>query len=107
RPVEREAELRRPWMYVDTADLPHARPTPVDPARAFDRRLLTRPQRAGLRVALWIGAGLAIMAVFIGALVFDTRLLGVGAIIAFAFMALFGASVWLASVEDAAEHDKA
>ncbi|MBX3466723.1 MAG: hypothetical protein KF878_07485 [Planctomycetes bacterium] len=75
----------------------------VEPGRA---ELLTSPQRAGMRVIVRIAAVILVMALALVAAVFQPRLLGVGVVLVFAYMALFGMPVWLASVEDAAEAKK-
>ncbi|MCO5166292.1 MAG: hypothetical protein M9894_08010 [Planctomycetes bacterium] len=68
--------------------------------------LFTAPQRAGIKVIGRIAAIILVMALALAAAVFNPQLLGVGAVIVVAYMALFGMPVWLASVEDAAEEKK-
>lgn len=63
--------------------------------------------RAGSRVLMTIVVVLAMVAVAVAAAVVDWRLLGIGAVLAFAVMALFGLPVWLASAKDAADDEKA
>ncbi len=68
--------------------------------------MFTSPQRAGATAALKIATVIVVMAAAVAAAVFDWRLLGVGAVLAVAYMALFGMPVWVASVEQAAEEEK-
>ena len=58
------------------------------------------------RIWLKIATVIVVMAAAVAAAVFDWRLLGVGAVLAVADMALFGMPVWIASVEQAAEEEK-
>lgn len=83
-----------------------AAPPSLEAGEAGSGDMFTSPQRAGATVALRIGGVIVFMAAAIVAAVFDWRLLGVGAVLAVAYMALFGMPVWLASVEDAAEEEK-
>lgn len=78
----------------------------LEPGEAGSDEVFTSPQRAGVTVALRIATVIVVMAAAIAAAIFDWRLLGVGAVLAVAYMALFGMPVWLASVEDAAEEEK-
>lgn len=71
-----------------------------------EAEMLSSPQRAGVTVALKIATVIVVMAAAVAAAIFDWRLLGVGAVLAVAYMALFGMPVWIASVEDAAEQEK-
>lgn len=79
---------------------------PAQPADLGTNDMLTEPQRAGAKVLLRIVAVVFVVAMVVGAALFDLRLLGVGAVLVFAYMALFGMPVWLASMEDAAEEEK-
>lgn len=78
----------------------------LDPGDAGSAEMFSSPQRAGAAVALKIATVIVVMAAAIVGAVFDWRLLGVGAVLAVAYMALVGMPVWLASVEDAAEEEK-
>jgi hypothetical protein len=62
--------------------------------------------RAASRQTWRILGILAVLAVLVAGAVFDRRVLLIGAIVAFAFMALLGLPVWLAAAAQAAE-DKA
>lgn len=79
---------------------------PAEPEDLGTTDMLTQPQRAGIKVLLRIVVVVFVVAMVVGAALFDVRLLGVGAVLVFAYMALFGMPVWLASVEDAAEEEK-
>jgi len=63
--------------------------------------------RAGTRVLATLILMLGLVAVAVAAVVVDWRLLGIGIVLAFAVMALFGLPVWLASAKDAADEEKA
>src|SRR5690606_26301825 len=76
---------------------------PLETGEIGTDEVFTAPQRAGATVALKIATVIVVMAAAVAAAVFDWRLLGVGAVLAVAYMALFGMPVWVASVQDAAE----
>lgn len=88
------------------AAVPGPGPSLRDDTEAGRAEILTSPQRAGMRVIVRIAAVILVMALALVAAVFQPRLLGVGVVLVFAYMALFGMPVWLASVEDAAEAKK-
>ena len=79
---------------------------PVAHDEVGSSEMFSAPQRAGVKVLLRIAAIVGVLALAVGALVFDWEYLGVGLLLALAFMMLFGFPVWLASAEDAAEHSK-
>lgn len=93
-----------PPAHVAGAVVSPGYPTAPDDLGTSD--MLTSPQRAGAKVLLRIVAVVFVVAMIVVAALFDVRLLGVGAVIVFAYMALFGLPVWLASMEDAVEDEK-
>lgn len=93
-----------------TADQELRRSTvaPVETPRdeVGSKEMFSAPQRAGVKVLLRIAVIVGVLAVAVAAMVFDWQYLGVGLLLALAFMMLFGFPVWLASIEDAAEAKK-
>lgn len=84
---------------------PEAAP-PFEEGEVGTDEVFTGPQRAGATPALKIATVIVFVAAAVAAAIFDWRLLGVGAVLAVAYMALFGMPVWIASVQDAAEEEK-
>jgi hypothetical protein len=64
--------------------------------RAIERRAAA----AGMKLGLEIFAGLVLLAVVFAAILFDRRTLGIGMILVFACLVLFGAPVWAAAIHE-------
>lgn len=117
----REVGLRvvtggQPTGAVDTGDAtvdhearlaaPEVLEAPAVARAPGDGQIFSPAQRAGLKVLARIAVVVVVLAVIVAATVFDQPYLGIGLLLAFALMTLFGFPVWLASAEDAAEAKK-
>ncbi len=64
------------------------------------RRIRRAEWAVGTRAALLIVGGLAACALLVAAVALQWRIVGIGALLVFAWMVLLGLPVWLAAVED-------
>ncbi|MBT8207233.1 MAG: hypothetical protein HKN07_09535 [Acidimicrobiia bacterium] len=86
----------------------HESPLPPMSEEARRRATVAAEERVGVKTALAIGIGLAAIAAVIAAAFLDWKLVGVGALGIFAYLALLGLPFWVAAIEEEVEteHDQ-
>ena len=65
-----------------------------------------RAQRAGTRLAMWILAGVVLVAIPAAVLLFDRETLGIGFVLALVWGLVFGAPYWAAAVYDRRDEER-
>jgi len=76
------------------------------PSESRERKVLAAEERVGAKMVLTLAIGLAAIALVVASAFLAWRLVGIGALIVFAWMALLGLPVWAAAVEEEVDEER-